>query len=260
MQLDQLLNDLRHIGEECFNGYSFQKTWRGVYLPSMLTAYEISDNIYFTHFRAEERSIAEKNAHLLRLSILDEDLPINVPLIINPNFIVSFGGRMANVITLGRIKYYPALPELNEIALHDLDEGMQYEALDAIGEFGAKAQRYEMGIAEHMISLPVNWVQAQAAKTLGEIGTQRSFDILKELYEYISGIMRTNERKWHMTGDEKYFRQMSHIRDGARNTLQSMVQIDRLRGEQVLKYALQDESGGVRHEAKTVKFFYKNNI
>jgi hypothetical protein len=160
---------------------------------------------------------------------------------------------LANVISLGRIKYYPALPELNEVALHDLDEGMQYEALNAIGRFGKDAQIYERGIVEHMVSLPCNWVQAQAAKVLGEIGTKLSLNVLKELYEYISGIMRVNERRWNMTGEDSYFREMSNVRMGVRRTLQSMIQIDEAIGKKVLEYALQDESMGVRHEAKIVK-------
>lgn len=252
MQLKELLDYARSGSrEECFNGYRLQNNG-GIYSPVKLTPRDINDDVYYTHFRAEEYEFAEENAELLRKSIVDEELPIEEELIVFPHWVVNFGGRMANVITLGRIKYLPSLPELNEVALHDSHEYMQYEALDAIRMFGKKAQAYEKGIAKHMISLPVNYVQAQAAKTLGEIGTESSFNVLQELYEHISGIMRTNERKWHMTGDEKYFRKMSDIRDGARTALQSMMQIDSIRGEKVLKYALQDESIGVQHEAKTV--------
>lgn len=253
MQLQQLLESAGRYGrEKCFNGYRFENMM-GIYFPVKLTDGLISDDLYFIHFRSEEYAIAEKNAELLRKSIVDENLPIQEKLVVHPNWVVSYGGRMANVITLGRIRYLPALPELNEVALHDLDEGMQYEALDAISVFGRKAQRYEEGIAKHMLELPVNWVQFQAAKTLGNIGSVNSFNVLRELYEYISGIMRNNERIFYMTGDESYFRKMADVRDGARRTLQAMKQIDPIRGGEILKYALQDESNGVRHEAKIVK-------
>ena len=134
MDIEYLLNCVPNsIFEEYFNGKRFQNS-DGIYLPA--TPYH--EDLWFLHSKSKEYALAEENSFLLKSSIIDEDLPIVEPLIYNSSERVNFGGRMANAIMLGIIKYVPALPELNEVVFHDFDEGMKCKALDAIRKIGTK--------------------------------------------------------------------------------------------------------------------------
>lgn len=117
---------------------------------------------------ASEYSKAQKEAHLLRKAIVDPKLPSESALV-GGNDILFGGGRCYDAILLGKIKYIEALPELVEVAGHDLEKSMRYIALESITNIGKAAKIYAPQIARILHLDKSILVRKTAAETLGKL-------------------------------------------------------------------------------------------
>jgi hypothetical protein len=115
---------------------------------------------------------AQRDAELLRKAVVDEALPLEADPICKDRAVPNVGRRW-DAVLLGIMRYTKALPELLEVAAHELDEEMRYNALESIGEIGAFAKWCAPQIARILHLDGSFWVRKEAAETLGKLGNCR---------------------------------------------------------------------------------------
>jgi hypothetical protein len=196
-------------------------------------------------------SKAQREAELLRRAIVDIRLPSEAPLIGRKKPIIG-GGRYFDALLLGMIRYAPALPELVEVACHDLDSKMRHAAVGSIGDMGIHAMASAPQVARVVHNDASFWVREEAAETLGKIGNPAVVPDIREDLEEARGLAAA----YHKLG---YFYQKDGAkhalcRDNAflfQNLLASLLKLDRNAGIEELRKSFEQGSILVNHHAKT---------
>jgi|GEM_PF-2388017 hypothetical protein len=180
--------DLRH-GETVCGGVVFTLTpffnWIGgkrIGAQLFVPDHSWSQKGIVRTIEASEYSKAQQEAEFLRKAIVDIRLPEECSLICGKH-IAFVGGRYYDAVLLGEIRYAKALPELLEVAGHDLDERMKHAALGSVGEIGEPAGAYAPKVACILHFDGSLWIRREAAETLGKLGNPEVVQKIREALE-----------------------------------------------------------------------------
>lgn len=121
-----------------------------------------------------------KNAELMRLTLIDESIPLASPKVI---FDVFDGCRRTNAIALGMLKYHPALPEFREAMIHERDSRLKELCVFAMGEMSNEAQKYKKDIRQCILDSDDGYFQEEAIRALVKLGDREAVPLLRDLFE-----------------------------------------------------------------------------
>lgn len=198
-------------------------------------------------YLSREYVLAEQQAEGLRNSLVDEEIPLEQKLLFNHS--VFQGGRINHAILIGMIRYASALPELREAALHDLDDRMRHECVDAIGNMGSKSRTFAediMQIIENDISPYVKKSAVQAIRKIGD--SSFSYRILEQAEEASDLASLSLQR--YLEEPQQGIDSLSQSSLLYRFILESLVALNPRLGREALKKGLNHDSPVIRHEAK----------
>lgn len=122
-----------------------------------------------------------KNAEAMRMTLVDESIPLRVSDNIYAYEIYD-GGRVMNASALEDLRYWPALPELREAMLHDKDSELRRYCVAAIGAMGKRAYKYRKDICQSILATNDEFYQEEAVKTLGKLNDKESVPLLCDLF------------------------------------------------------------------------------
>ena len=202
-------------------------------------------------FISRDYVLAEQQADGLRMSLIDEDIPLEQKLIFNSS--VFQGGRLNSAILLGMIKYAPALPELREAALHDFSDSMRHECVNAIGSMneGRVFSGDVMKIIEQDKSLYVRREAAEAMRKIGD--TSFSYKFLEQTEE--AAKLTSTHFQQYCEGVPDAYNQLSSSHLLYRELLITLFAINPRLGREALQKGLNHSCGAITHEAKSACFF-----
>ncbi|MBR9677025.1 HEAT repeat domain-containing protein [Candidatus Woesearchaeota archaeon] len=229
----------------------YRKDDSGVVVPTR----DWPDRIWAVASNSFDYAQAQREAKLLRKSILDESIPYNVRLEFNGNSRFQ-GGRVMDAYLLGKIKYFEAKDELLEAATHDLNEEMRAISIEALGLMKERVSQQALGIATILIDDKSSWVKKIAAKTLGELNNPVAIPYLRDSIDEILPIIKDLEKQC-LTEEPKWeeCRQASMILE---NAIVSLYKLDPLIGREALAQAMNSSSAHAIHHAKRASFLLKN--
>jgi len=238
------------------NNKYYQKKFPGFYVPTK----DWTDRMWATAHNSYDYAQAQKEALLLKQSILDEDLPYRIDLQIKGESRWN-GGRIMDTFLLGRIKYWEANSELMEAATHDLNEYMREESLEALGWMEDKSFAQASGIVSILIYDKSMWVKKTAAKVLGKIGNKIATPYLRDsIDEILPFILEYEIQGYPFCGDDKNKKkEMESALFLLENSIVSLFKLDSAIGREVLTQALVSPSNHAKHYAKRASFWVGND-
>ncbi|MCK4552883.1 HEAT repeat domain-containing protein [Candidatus Pacearchaeota archaeon] len=197
----------------------------------------------------------EKSLPLLRMSILDESLPLYV---FNLPGLFA-GGRVTDAMILGMMKYSKALPELLEVAEHDLTDEMRGACTESIGEMKKESWGLVSPLCDILLQDKNFYVKKETSKTLGKIGNTLALNPLRDSFEEARFAIRDYELRGYPFKFESNDPWEEREADSAcfllENCIVSLFRLDKKSGREVLSIGLNDWSRVVYHWSKRAAFF-----
>jgi hypothetical protein len=129
-------------------------------------------------------SRAERESSILRMTILDESVPVEFELLEPGKRGMISGGRQWDAYLLGRLQYTPALQNLVEAAEHDLNDSMRDFCLDSIASMGKLARKCAPALARRLIYERSIRVRTEAARALSCL-CNSSFEVTLKIRDAI---------------------------------------------------------------------------
>ena len=240
--IENIAHQRAGIGAFRFNNRDYEQE-RRLFAPVKDWACDIGCAGYLSR----EYLLAEQQAEGLRLSLTDETIPLEQKLLFNKS--VFQGGRINNALLIGIIRYSKALPQLREAAIHDLNECMRHECVDAMGNMDVKFSIFAedtMQILEHDSSTYVKMAAAQAIRKIGDLSF--SYRLLEQAEE--AAKLAKIDFQNYLRNSKEGINALSQSSLLYRFLLESLVALNPKIGREALKKGLQSDSPPVHHEAK----------
>jgi len=173
------------------------------------------------------------------------------------------GDRRGNLMMIDFFNYYPALPELREAMLHDLDAYFRLGCVDAIGKMGGKAYPYIPDIIKVMQEDPDFYTRSYAAKALGRLGAKCCLNIIREMYEEVIYLLNRNSRGYDFSKEEDLSKFYSIEEDTdllhlLEEIMETLIIIDPKTAKECLALAMLNSNPHIRHFAITA--FYTHPV
>lgn len=221
-----------------------------VYVPAKGRIESIWRVAYNTHYYAE----AEKEAEMLRRSIVDESIPYKAELV---NKDIICGGREINAMLLGIIKYHESCPELVEAATHDTNYEMRAVCVDSLGDMKEEASRYTIEICKVLLKDKDLFVRRNAAEACEKIMDRRSIKPVRETIEELKPKIRDLEAQGYpFEGSDK--KKKEEIVSSSllfEQCIKTLFKLDQKSGMEEIAKGLNDTSGVIHHHSKRALFF-----
>ncbi len=257
MRLEEVsaLNTLSNITEldEFFRfGVSFERNFRGLFIPIKPSYDDIyrSINLMFDDFHAREQ------APLLRKTLLDESLPLKKDLIKTRYGGFCPGGRIYDAMLLGMINYSPSIPELLEVATHDVNTEMRSQAVDSLGDMGKEAEFVSGRLLERLFDEKDMWIRARIADSLSRIGGRGIGFRLRDACENLVSELEAYEAIGYFgCGDKKKEDLLGWGYVCLDYALQALFKSDKTQGREMIARLLNSPSTHVYMGAKRAFFF-----
>lgn len=210
----------------------------------VLSPSEALPQYYYHELRADWSVIfcwIQHNAEIMRWTLVDESIPLESK---EKSFDIFDGCRRTNAIALGMLKYWPALPELREVMLHEYDDYLKEICIDAIGEIGLRAYPYRKDLREFIKSSNNPFSQEEAVKALTRLKDKECVPLLRELfYETVYKIKRIPHKEMFSTKNSGLVILLERI-------LQAFIDLDPEIARECLAVGLISENDAVRHYSK----------
>jgi hypothetical protein len=217
-----------------------------MYLPRQNAFHVWSDDLEIIEY-----SKAQREADLLKRSVIDESIPLEVRLIGEEGAIIYQGGRRFDATLLGILKHSSALPELCEAAVHDLDEELRKRSIESIGDMQKLAFNYAPAIARRLLLDKSYWVRQEAARALGKIGNTSVVKVLREAIEEVRARAKASWELGHFVSDDKEAQQLCRsYGDVLQDALISLYRLDASQGREEFSRCADSGCRLVYHHAK----------
>lgn len=221
-----------------------------VYVPAKGRIESIWRITHNSHYYAA----AEKEAEMLRRSIVDESIPYQAELV---NKDIICGGRETNAMLLGIIRYHEACPELVEAATHDTNYEMRAVCVGSLGDIKEKASRHTIEICKILLEDKDLFVRTNAAEACEKIRDRRAIKPVRETIEELKPKIRYLEAQGYPFNgaDKKKKEEMDWSLLLFEQCLKTLFKLDQKSGREELAKGLDDTSGGIEHFSKRALFF-----
>ncbi len=249
----------KHIWEWVKKGKKYEQKYYGkIYLPlEEGYGFLISGNVAFEYAKAE------KEAPLLRKSILDESLPVyERNLIEGANYSLFMGGRAQDATLLGMIKYSQALPELVEAALHDFNYEMRAASVESVGDMEKEAWNYTTDVCRILLKDKSSYVKTNAVKSIRKIKNPIVFNCLLNALEEAKSLIREYELQgypFNIKDREKRI-EMDYTCHLLEECLVAITQFNSKTGKEEISKGLNSPSGSIYHWTIRAAFWVEDKI
>lgn len=198
-----------------------------VYFPAMM---------YYIYSHAEQ----------MRWSLLDESIPLKTPRdsFRRVRFGLFDGGRYSNALALGMLKYTPALPDLREAMLHDLDTTLQYYCVRSLGDMPKESFGFRKDIRQAILDSTDDYFQATAVKVLGALNDEGAVTMLRELFEKLKFEIL------QITIEEGFKKEYTWKLMLLNNIIETLIKLDIDAAREILALCLDEDFGHVYHYVK----------
>lgn len=200
----------------------------------------------------------EKSLPLLRISILDESLPLYVCGMKG----LFAGGRVTDAMILGMFEYSKSIPELLEVAQHDLDYEMRATSVESVGEMKKESWNVVPQLCRSLLNDKSYYVKEHTAEALGKIGNNLAIESLRNSFDEAREVVKVYGLKGYPFNYSELNKFDRREADSAcmliENSLRALVKLNPTIGREAIAEGLNDENP-VYHWVKRALFWYDSD-